>query len=155
MSQEARDAICAPGSGVFFQIDACRTDLLDANLTDSNLIALLQYLTDKGHFVELTMVRTGHRDDGPNGHAGGKAFDCWPLKTATKDDWLDASDPRFAAFLADLGAFPGMRQLGLADTADTEANRKSTGLPYEDWNARATCFSDQGDDHVHAGCYAA
>lgn len=154
MSAEARLAI-TQSPLVFFQMDACRTDLLDENWTDSNLIVLLQYLTGKGHPIELTDVRTGHRDDGPNGHFGGRAMDFWPLKTATKDDWLDANDPRFATFLADLGAFPAIRQLGLAGTADTQANRTATGLPYEQWDARATCFSDEGADHLHAGIYPA
>ena len=47
--------------------------------TQTELIAGLLEMLDAGHIIELTMVQTGHREDGPNGHSGGKAVDCWPL----------------------------------------------------------------------------
>jgi hypothetical protein len=154
MSIEARQAV-VNSPNTFFQIESCRTDLLDPALTDTNLIALSQHLLDAGYAFEYTMVRTGHRDDGKKGHFGGLAFDFWPLKTATAGDWLDAGDPRFQAFLACIASFKGLYQLGLAGTADTPQNAKATGLPYNDFSADPCAFSDEGADHVHAGVHPA
>ncbi len=136
--------------------DSQRSDLLDEGKTDSNLVALLEYLIDRGHAIGVTACVSDHHDDSAlnptpphvGTHAGGFAVDCWPLNTATAGDWVPADGLK--PFLADAAAFPGIYQIGLAGTADTEANREATGLPYE-VPERPDCFSDSGDDHLHLG----
>jgi hypothetical protein len=154
MSQQARDNVI-DSPYTFFSDDCERDDLRDITRTDTNLIALIEHLLSCGHIIHFTSIRCDHHDDGPNGHAGGFAFDCWPLKTPTADDWLDATDVDFQGFLHDVGDFGGIFQIGLAGSADTPTNRSSTGLPYEEWDAPSTVFSDQGGDHVHCGVHGA
>jgi hypothetical protein len=152
MSAEARLAIArSNGTSVFFTADTQRTDLMNENMTNTYLIALIQVLIDKGHLVYFTAVRSDHHDDGPHGHAGGYAFDGWPCSGLNPVAFLDAGDPRFAAYLADVAAFSNTWQVGLAGTADTQANQQATGLPYQQWDAPKTVFSDTGADHVHHG----
>ena len=77
MSHEARKRLC---DKLIFQKDSQRADLLDTTRTNSGLIALMLDV-DTFHF-EVTSVRSDHHDDGPRGHAGGRALDGWPLNTA-------------------------------------------------------------------------
>jgi hypothetical protein len=102
MSQTAREALVDSGH-LFFQRDSQRTDLLDENLTQTTLIALLSDLVAKGYHVELTAVRSDHSDDSALGfhcHAHGFCADLWPLTGPTP---------------------------GLAGSADTPANRAAAG----------------------------
>lgn len=139
MSQAARDALVQK---LVFQRDSQRADLLSSNRTNSTLVALLGELVAKGHVLEITAVRSDHHDDGPRGHAGGRAADCWPLATSKPGDYLDAGDPRFRALLSDAAASRWIFQIGLAGAADSHANRIAAGT---------TCFEDAGGDHVHLG----
>ena len=139
MSQQARDALVTK---LIFQRDSQRNDLLSPLVTQTELIAFLTELVAKGHFLEITAVKSDHHNDGPRGHAGGRAADCWPLASFTAGDYLDADDARFAAFLRDVAASTWLYQVGLAGSADTAENRAAAG---------ATCFSDSGGDHVHLG----
>jgi hypothetical protein len=148
-----RQAVVA-NPNMVFRADSQRTDLLDITMTDSNLIALLQKLLDAGHYILITSVRSDHHDDGPNGHAGGFGFDGWPLRSALDGDYLDATDPRFATYLADVGSFSGLYQLGLAGTAYSASNVKATGIQ-EGFQYDPCVFQDQGDDHVHHGVHKA
>ena len=142
MSLEARQAL-VDAPGLFFQIEACKTDLLDKSLTSTYLIELLTYLViERGWNYELTCVRTGHHDDGPHGHFGGFACDGWPLRTRTAGDWCASTDARFRWFLDDLSRAPALYQVGLAGSADLPANRTLLGRFY---------FPDSGADHVHIG----
>lgn len=149
MSMQARDAL-VNGPNTKFQRNTQRTDLLNPNLTQTDLIALLLALVAKGHIILFTAVRTDHHDDSGLGrppeyvgtHAHGWAADVWPLNSPDPTDYIDAGDPRFAQFLEDAAASPWLHQIGLAGTADTPANRAAAG---------ATVFSDDGADHVHLG----
>ena len=48
----------------------------------------------------------------------------------------------FQAFLRDLSEFDYLHQIGLAGSAWTDANAAAAG---------ATCFHDEGADHIHVG----
>lgn len=149
MSTETRFAI-ANDARIYYTAGSQKIDLLNPRLTNTYLIALLDYLLQKGYKIGITSVRSDHHDDGPHGHAGGFAFDGWPCVTTAPLSWMDAADPKFQAYLVDLGAFANIRQIGLAGTADTQINKQATGLPYEDWSQKCV-FSDTGDDHIHHG----
>lgn len=142
MSIAARQALVNSGKLVF-QNPSQKSDLLNPNLTTTELIAALIYLTHvRGWYIEITAVRRDHHDDGPRGHAGGKAFDGWPLASSHPGDYLDANDPRFQHYLVDLADIPYLYQIGLAGSADTAENRGCAG---------PTVFEDSGADHVHGG----
>ncbi len=149
MSIQARDAL-VNGPSTKFQRSTQRIDLLNADLTQTDLIALLTELTMKGHIILFTAVRTDHHDDSGLGrppgyigtHAHGWAADVWPLDSPDPTDFIDAADPRFAQFLKDAAASSWLHQIGLAGSADTPANRAA---------ASATVFPDDGADHVHLG----
>lgn len=118
--------------------------------TDSGLIALLLDLVNAGHYFEVTMVRTGHHNDGPNGHnPGGRGVDGWFLNGPTQGDWMDASSPHFADALETLAASPWRFQVGLAGTSWTPANLAAIGGQVALDTGAA--FQDTGADHVHAG----
>jgi hypothetical protein len=149
MSTQARGAL-ANGPHVQYQDATQRTDLLSPNITQTELIALLAELVQKGHIILFTAVRSDHHDDSSLGtppqyigtHAHGWAADVWPLNSANPTDYIDASDPRFQRFLADAAASSWLHQIGLAGSADTQANRAAAGK---------TVFPDDGGDHVHLG----
>lgn len=163
MSLTARQAVVAYPHTFFAEGphgEIQRADLLDPTKTDSNVIALIQYLLDRGHIIGFTAIRSDHHDDSNlnptpphvGTHAGGFGVDCWPLNSPNAGDWVAADGLK--PFLADAAAFPGIYQIGLAGTSDTEENREATGLPYE-VPQRPDCFSDGGADHIHLGVRAA
>jgi hypothetical protein len=140
MSQQARQYLV---SKLFFQDDTQQSDLLDENLTQTDLIALLIELVNKGHHLELTAVRSDHADDSALGlhcHANGYCADMWPLTGPTAGAWLDAGDPYFQEFLQDAAASQWLFHIGLAGSAWTSDNVASAG---------STVFQDDGADHVH------
>ncbi|MGA8574773.1 MAG: hypothetical protein WB609_03680 [Candidatus Cybelea sp.] len=151
MSLQARQGLV---SRLFFQDPTVqKADLLreaparDAKFhgTQTQLIALLLGLLQKGHQIEITMVQTGHHDDGPHGHAGGYAVDCWPLASAKAGDYIDASTEAFRTFLSDAAASPWLYQIGLVgDGADSKENFAAAG---------PTAFQDDGGAHVHLGAH--
>lgn len=153
MSQQSRAEVVNSKS-TFFQAQSQVSDLLDQSLTDSNLIAAIQYILAGGFAFEFTAVRSDHHDDGPTGHAGGLAFDGWPLASNAAGDYLDAASDRFKAFLAHVATFPGLYQLGLAGTAYSAANVNASWLP-EDFAKDPCVFHDDGADHVHVGVHPA
>jgi hypothetical protein len=122
--------------------------------TSSVLIEALLAMTAKGYRLGITMIQTGHRDDGPHGHAGGNAVDLW-LRTEDGSDWEDAASDRFAQFLEDFGALPEAYQTGLVgDGADSPANFHYAAKGYESRGAfvpGVSTFQDDGGPHVHFG----
>jgi len=62
-----------------------KADLLDVTVTNTNLIAALKDVLDKGFVVQVTSVKTDHSDDSclgipgvyNHGHTHGYALDCW------------------------------------------------------------------------------
>jgi hypothetical protein len=141
MSIEARQGLC---DRLAFQDDSQRSDLMNPNLTQTDLIALLIALAEDWN-IEVTAVRSDHHDDsalGEHSHANGWCIDLWPLASAAAGDYLDAGDPRFAAFLEDVAKQPQLYQIGLAGSAWTSANAVAAG---------GTVFHDDGADHVHIG----
>jgi hypothetical protein len=142
MSQQARNALV---SELVFQDATQSSDLENVDLTQTQLIALLLDLTNKGWNIEITAVRTDHSDDrslGLHCHANGYCADLWPLASSAPQDYLDAGDPRFQQFLSDAAASPWLYQIGLAGSAYTPANVTAAG---------PTVFQDDGADHVHLG----
>lgn len=144
MSEEARRDLIH-SSHLFFQNQAQIQDLLNPQVTQTWLIALLQCIVAKGFYLELTAVKSDHHDDSALGlrcHYNGYAVDCWPLNTPRAGDYLDATDPRFQTFLGFVSRVPYLYQIGLAGSADIQKNEEAAG---------ATYFSDDGGDHVHLG----
>ncbi len=149
MSIQARDAL-VNGPNTKFQHNSQRIDLLNPNLTQTDLIALLTELAGKGHIILFTAVRSDHHDDSGLGrppgfigtHAHGWAADVWPLNSPDPTDFIDAGDARFQQFLQDAAASSWLHQIGLAGTAFTTANQTAAG---------PTAFHDDGADHVHLG----
>lgn len=153
MSIEARQALVNSANTVF-ERDSQRSDLLDPSKTNTNLIALLGNLVEKGHIIQFTAIHSDHHDDsgltaGPlhlrthqGGPEGGYAADCWPLASTQPGDWLDASDSRFIAFCHDVGFDPFEAQRGLAGSAFTHDAVIAAG---------PGVFQDSGGDHIHIG----
>ena len=151
MSQEQRDALVASGA-LFFQDGTQSTDLQNVDFTQTELIAALCFLVfERGWPIEITAVRTDHRDDSDLGappsyfgtHAHGWAVDCWPLNTRTAGDYIDATVGRFQRFLGDVAEAPFHKQTGLVgDGADSAVNFAAAG---------PTAFQDDGGPHIHLG----
>ena len=142
MSQQARQYLV---SKLFFQDDTQKPDLLNENMTQTDLIALLVELVNKGHHIEITAVRTDHSNDsglGEHCHANGYCADMWPLTGPTAGAYLDAGDAAFQKFLQDAAASQWLYQIGLAGSAYTSANVAAAG---------SSVFQDDGADHVHLG----
>jgi hypothetical protein len=145
MSIEARQAL-VNGGHLFFQDATQSSDLLDPNVTQTDLIALLQYLVEKGYHIEITAVKSDHSDDsglGEHSHFNGWCVDCWPLASATAGDYMDAITDAFQAFLRDVAAAPHLYQIGLAGEAAAFTDNFTAAGP--------TAFHDDGADHVHIG----
>ncbi len=144
MSAVARAALVAHPS-LLLRTAVQKSDLLDVDLTQTELIAYLLYMVDHGHVLEVTAVRTDHDNDaclGRHSHANGFAIDCWFNASKTLGDYLDQGDPRFIAALEDAAKCPWNYQVGLGGAADAPA----------DWAAAGpTVFEDNGEDHVHLG----
>lgn len=119
-----------------------RSDLLDEALTDTNLIAGLQYLVDhcpKG--ILITAVRNDHPtfDGGPDGHGhnAGKAVDYW---TASPND-ADVVEVVCAS-----ARNPYWWTVGLGGSAKPYQS-------YVTWpQAPFVFFLDNDSDHVHSQC---
>lgn len=134
------------------QAPDAKSDLLDDSPTGTSSF-LIEMLTDIAITndipIELTMVKTGHHDDGPHGHFGGFAADGWLLAAPQAEDWLDAKDPRFQVRLKICYAARARFQVGVAGSAQTQANRLALDWPASYNNGSA--FDDQGPDHIHWG----
>jgi hypothetical protein len=128
-----------------FRRQSQRDDLLDPDKTQTDLIALLADLVNKGHIILFTAVRSDHGDDSYLGfhcHAHGFCADVWPLASPQDGDYLDAGDSRFVKFCHDAGFDPYEHQVGLAGSAWTHADVIAAG---------SGVFHDDGADHVHLG----
>jgi hypothetical protein len=138
MSLEMRESLV---SRLFFQDAESKSDLLNPDLTSTNLIQILIDLVNLGHFIEITAVRTDHHPDGYLGihsHQAGRAVDCWPLNSPTPGDYCDD----LTSFLNDLRKVPGIAQVGLGGSAYSVSNMFKLG---------SLGFRDDGQDHVHIG----
>jgi hypothetical protein len=145
MSAQARASLVNSPS-TFFQNDSQRSDLLDVNVTQTELIALLLELVALGHYLEFTAIKSDHHDDSALGyhcHFNGFCADVWPLASATAGDYLPAGGESFRDFLHDASDSPWLYQIGLVgDGADSAVNFAAAG---------PTAFQDDGGPHVHLG----
>lgn len=142
MSLEARESLVAK---LFFQDTDSRSDLLNPDLTSTDLISTLIQTLAKGHYLEITAVRTDHRPDGYLGvhaHQSGRAVDCWSLNSPKMGDYMDPNSSGFMWFLRDLKRINEVAQIGLGGSAFTVANMAVLG---------SLGFQDNGADHVHIG----
>jgi hypothetical protein len=137
---------------LIFQRDSQRSDLLDPASTNTALIAALYALTEGGHHLEITAVRTDHHFDGEGDgyHASGCAVDLWPLVDGTQGNYVSPETLAFRSFLQAVADVPYRMQVGLGGSAWTQANVEATGLDL----ASASVFQDDGEDHVHLGVHA-
>lgn len=147
MSVEIRQEIAA-SPHIIFRTEQQRDDIVNVHGVQTQLIAFLQHLINKGAILEVTAVKSDHRDDSflnPNPphsgtHAGGWAIDCWPLSRVEQGAYLNAMDEQFQHFLELASEAPWLFQIGLAGSAWHPLNVAAAG---------DTVFQDQGDDHVH------
>jgi hypothetical protein len=132
-------------SRLVFQDASQKSDLLNPNLTQTQLIALLLGLAQAGWHMEITAVRSDHHDDSALGlhcHANGYCADLWPLASFAPGDYLDAGSQEFREFLEAAARSSWLYQIGLGGSADTQENATAAGPTY---------FADDGADHVHLG----
>jgi hypothetical protein len=132
-------------SKLVFQDATQKSDLLDLNITNSGLIAMLHYLTCVlAYHFEVTAVKDDHHNDGdgPGLHWSGNACDGWPLNSGKPGDYMDQTAPSFQRFLQDVANGPYYYDTGLGGSAYTSANMKAAG---------PAAFKDDGQDHVHIG----
>ena len=144
MSFQARHAL-VNHANTLFQRQSQRDDLLDVNMTQTELIALLLGLANKGHIILFTAVHADHHNDcalGLHSHSNGYAADVWFQKTRSITDYLDAESPEFLRALADAAKSPWLYQIGIAGSANTLSDHEAAG---------PTAFADGGADHIHLG----
>jgi hypothetical protein len=141
MSLQARAALVKK---LIFQNPSQRDDLLDPAKTQTDLIALLAFLTT--YFpIEITSVRSDHRDDSALGlhcHANGYCADLWPLVRLEAGAYIDVNAPQMRTFLSMAAAHRNHFQTGLTADAYTPANIRAAG---------PTVFEDDGASHIHLG----
>jgi len=148
----ARIALVRPGGDLLFQQNIHRLDLLNPARTQTQLIALIEHMVDRGHVLEVTMVRTGHHDDGHNDPSGnpqgigshwfGWAVDFWFNRSKRLGDWMDVGEPGFMTGLRDLRLAPYLDQIGMTSDAHNDATVAAAG---------PRSFLDSGGSHLHAG----
>lgn len=149
MSSQVREQI-AESPHIIFRSEQQRDDIVNLRGVQTQIIALLQHLVDKGAIIEVTALKSDHRDDTERNpvpphigtHASGWAIDCWPLARVEQGAYLDAEDEQFQHFLELVSGAPWLHQIGLAGTAWNPLNVAAAG---------ETVFQDEGDDHVHIG----
>lgn len=146
MSLVARQDLVA-SQHLVFQSPTQKSDLLNPELTQTYLIAMLIFLTNaKGWFIEITSVRSDHGVDGAGigyHNPGGWAVDCWPLTSKSPGDYVDAGSLVMQTFLEDVASGPFLLQIGLGGSAWDPENAQAAG---------PTVFEDDGEDHIHIGC---
>ena len=124
-----------------FQDEVADTDLLNPLKTDTSLIALLLDVT-KIHRLEITAVRSDHRDDGGgHSHSNGYAADCWPIYHDA-GSYYPAEGISMDDFLSVCRRSIWLYQIGLGGEAFTNRNLMAAG---------PTAFEDNGQDHIHLG----
>lgn len=120
--------------------DTIRPDILNPEMTQDNLIRLLDRLTapaDKnglGYRVLITSLRRDHGNDanlGPHGHAHGFAVDLWPVDESEMQQFLQncATNNRWVT------------KIGLGGSAQDFADKFDAGA--------TVVFNDNSSDHVH------
>jgi hypothetical protein len=142
LSIEARESLV---SRLSFQDAQSKSDLLNPDLTSTDLIEVLLEITALTPGLEITAVRTDHHPDGYLGvhsHQAGRAVDCWPLNSPKAGDYQDENGMRFQQFLKALQKENLVAQVGLGGAANTVSNRNLLGQ---------LGFEDDGEDHVHIG----
>jgi hypothetical protein len=144
MSLQARAAL-VNSPNTIFQRNSQREDLLDENLTRTELIALLWGLVAKGHILLFTAVRSDHHDDsclGFHSHADGFCADVWFQTARDPNAYAESDSPDMVHGLADAARSPWLYQVGLAGSAITMKDALAAGR---------TEFDDGGADHIHLG----
>lgn len=153
MSIEARKKL-VNSANTYFQHESQKSDLLNVNMTRTELIALALELIEKGHIIEFTAVRSDHRDDsslGPASHARGAAFDCWPLVSHEAGKYADAVSPQMSRFLHDALTSKWTAQVGISVGDDKTTSDVLASISYVTFPEDGHLFPDQGGDHIHLG----
>ena len=117
----------------------------------TTMIALLEWLLKKGHFIEATCFQTGH---GPSkAHTPGNGMDWWPLASAKQDNWLSAYDQRFYQVLYDTTRSKYCEQQGMVGDGSDSADCFHYAIKgFEERNAYYpgySVFQDAGGAHLH------
>ena len=82
-------------------------------------------------------------------------MDCWPNKSATLGEYLNATDARFEKFLYDAGRSQWRYQVGMVgDGSDSLLNFHYAikgAVERGNYVEGVSVFKDTGDPHVHLG----
>jgi hypothetical protein len=144
-SVEIREWVAAR---LFYQNSTQKSDILDPNKTQTQLISMFEELIKKGYWITITALRSDHHDDSGLGtpplycgtHARGWAADLWVNNTAKSGDWVDQSTHLFRQFLIDVAKCKFYFQTGLTPDCYTQANIVAAG---------PGVYLDDGGSHIH------
>lgn len=142
MSIQARQELV---NKLMFQDESQKDDLLNPEVTQTDLIQLLTDLVNKGHHIVITAVKSDHHDDsnlGEHCHFNGWCVDCWANASQNPTDYLAVDDPRLLAFIKDAGLDTDTYQIG--ETPDAYTARMIAA-------ANGKVFEDDGGSHIHLG----
>ena len=145
MSLETREWVVNHPHTHFSDEASDHSDLLDNTITQTNLIAMIVNLLNKGHIIYFTAIKSDHHNDsalGLNCHFNGYCIDCWPMASDEPDDYYDVTDNGFLIFLADASSDPYYYQIGLTPDCFTPEAIAVSG---------SNVYMDDGASHVHIG----
>jgi hypothetical protein len=133
---------------LFYQDSTQKTDILNPEKTQTQLISMLEALIKKNYWITITALTTDHHDDSGLGepplycgtHAKGWAADLWINNTAKSGDWVDQSTHLFRQFLVDVSNCEFHFQTGLTSDCYNAANIEAAG---------SGCYLDDGGSHIH------
>ncbi len=126
-----------------------RPQILDPNVIQTELIALIDWIQKQGLRLCVTSLRLDHGSDAFLGqppdligtHWKGWAIDFWFLNSDRWDDYMDPNSHEFRAGLQIVARAPFELEVGLGGSANTPANELAAG---------PTWFCDNKSDHLHA-----
>jgi len=132
-----------------FRSESQKEDLLDVTKTKIALVENLSYLVEvHGHHLEITAIKSDHRDDrdlGPHCHYNGFCADYYPLRSAKEGAYMSPDTLVFSTFLGHVARSPRIYEVGLTPEAWSWKNR--TAL------LGVTIFPDSGGPHIHNGVH--
>lgn len=144
MSQEARQEL-VDNPKLSFRNASQKSDLLDANLTNTYLVAMLQKLLDTcAEPIELLAVRSDHpTEDGAWEHSGGCAADLYPT------NWQGREQEACVAVMKAQSENEYCEQFGAGGVTQQ-------WVSYVTWPSPPSgvgfTFNDNDLDHLHFSC---
>lgn len=139
MSTETRIKVC---DRLYFRVDDYRDQLLDINLTNTYLIAMLDDITkpDNSYLEEIEVLSVWRTNSW--GHSRGFSIDLYPK------NWQDREQEAVTRVMKSLSLTCNCMTVGLGGIT-------KQWKTYVTWpTAYFILFDDNDLDHLHAGCAA-